>query len=143
MSEMWEQGVSRYQLSFPDNTNPDESGATQDLTWMLPHFLHALSKLGFADSTVQPSVQGTWTDPKTGQTFIEPMTRVEIDAPDTPENDQKLHQFAAEVARVTGQHKLYFAKHALPRTLVDPSADKHPLIDLPSVEQGDIAPLFA
>lgn len=139
---MWEHGIARYQITLPEQTNPDEHGETQDLTWMLPHFLHALSKLGFPDSTVDDGFLGTWTDPKTGQTFQESMTRVDIDAPDTPENDQKLHDFASEVARVTGQHKLYFAKHTLPRTLVDPSRSKHPQIDLPDPSLGDIAPVF-
>jgi hypothetical protein len=139
---MWEKDIARYQLTLPEQTNPDADGRTQDLTWMLPHFLHALSKLGFSDATIQPSVQGIWTDPRTGENFNEPMTRVDIDAPDTPENDLKLHEFSAEVARVTEQHKLYFVKHSLPRTLVDAGRAKHPLIDLPSADLGNIEPVF-
>lgn len=139
---MWEQGIARYQLALPEQSNPDEFGQTQDLTWMLPHFLRALAKLGFQDSSVIKGVAGTWTDPRTGETFSEPMTRVDIDAPDTPENDHKLHHFASEVARVTAQHKIYFVKHALPRTLVDPAPTPHPMISLPSMDEGDIAPVF-
>jgi hypothetical protein len=140
--EMWETGVARYQLMLPEQSNPDSSGATQDLTFMLPHFLKGLSQLGFSDSSIQRGIEGTWTDPQTGETFIEPMTRVDIDAIDSPENDHKLRGFAAEAARVTGQHKLYFAKHPLPRMLVDPASDRHPSFDMPGMDDTEASEIF-
>ncbi len=139
---MWQKDIARYQLSLPEQSNPDADGTTQDLKWMLPHFLHGLAKMGFSDSSVVTGVQGTWTDPNTGETFVEPMTRVDIDAEDSSENDHKLHRFAAEVARVTEQHKIYFVKHPLPRTLVDPSPTEQADIGLPGMEMGDIASVF-
>lgn len=133
---MWETGVARYSLAVPEMTNADASGHQQDLTWMLPAFLQALSKAGYSDSTVRKHVDGVWTDPNTNEQFVEPMTWIDLDTADTPENDQTLHSFAAEVARVTGQHKLYFNKIPLPRVLVDPSATKSSLFDLPEMNQG-------
>ena len=137
MGDMWEQGIARYSLAVPEMSNPDETGHHQvDLTWMLPGILKGLSKAGFSDSTVRKHIDGVWTDPSTGETFAEPMTWIDLDTEDTPENDQILHSFAAEVARVTQQRKLYFNKIPLPRVLVDPSAKPDPRFELPDMGAG-------
>ena len=136
MGDMWEQGIARYSLAVPEMSNPDAGGLQVDLTWMLPNFLKALSKAGFPDSTVRKHIDGVWTDPTTGETFAEPMTWIDIDTADTPEHDQILHAFAAEVARVTEQRKLYFNKIPLPRVLVDPSAKPDARFNLPDMGAG-------
>jgi len=131
---MWESGIARYSLAVPELSNADESGMQQDLTWMLPLFLQALAKAGYPDSTVRKHIDGVWTDPNTGETFAEPMTWIDLDVEDTPVNDLTLHSFAAEVAQATSQHKLYFNKIPLPRTLVDPAPSRQ--FGLPHMSEG-------
>jgi hypothetical protein len=110
---------------------------------MLPGILKALAKAGYGDSTVRKHIDGVWTNPDTGESFAEPMTWIDLDVEDTPENDQTLHSFAAEVARATGQHKLYFNKIPLPRVLVSPSETAHPLFELPDMAAGgNLSPDF-
>jgi hypothetical protein len=134
MNAMWEPGIARYSLAVPELSNADESGMQKDLTWMLPRFLQALAKAGYTDSTVRKHIDGVWTDPNTGQAYAEPMTWIDLDVEDTPDNDLALHTFAAEVARATGQHKLYFNKIPLPRMLVDPAPSRQ--FGLPHMDEG-------
>jgi hypothetical protein len=100
---------AKYHLFVPQHSNPDESGNTEDLSYLLPAIYDQLDKMGFTGRTVHTDREGHWTSDD-GTKYQDKMTIIEIIADDSKENDTKINSLAGAIATAADQESVFAYK---------------------------------